>query len=243
MSVTLKVLQDTYFKLSTAQSSSLSDNEKILIPKGTEYEVDSEEPAENGHVKVTLTTAKLSPQSLNIWYIFSDHVEIEGTEEENQPQDQPEAQTTKISTLKSGPIKLPGHSSTFYLSDPIIEGGHFSWAEATHNGTRIPVSKDIVENIIKIAKCMEEVREYLGGRAITVNSWYRDPVTNRKVGGASQSRHMVGDAIDFTAAGMHPSEVHKKIEPWWGNRGGIASASCFTHIDARGYRARWTYGF
>jgi len=186
---------------------------------------------------------KLGPQERNTWYIFSDHICIEGTEEENKPQDEPETETTKISTTKTGPIKLPGYQSTFYLSEPIIEGGHFSWAEATHNGTRIPVNQSVVEGIIKIAKSMEEVRDFLGGKPITINSWYRDPVNNRRVGGASQSRHLVGDAVDFVVSGMHPSQVHKKIEPWWGNRGGIASASCFTHIDARGYRARWTYGF
>jgi len=31
MSITLKVLQDTFFKLSTAQSGSLSDQEKVMV--------------------------------------------------------------------------------------------------------------------------------------------------------------------------------------------------------------------
>jgi uncharacterized protein YcbK (DUF882 family) len=90
---------------------------------------------------------------------------------------------------------------------------------------------------------MEEVRQYLGDRPITVNSWYRDPRTNRLIGGARFSRHMTGDAVDFVVAGISPPEVNRRLDSWWGGRGGIASASVFTHIDARGYRARWSYGF
>ncbi|HBB35555.1 MAG TPA: hypothetical protein DDZ80_01665 [Cyanobacteria bacterium UBA8803] len=240
--IKIKVLNDTFFKASTKQSSELREWEKILIRKGTEFEVLEDDPAPGGHVKIVLANP-LGQLNLNTWYMFMGHIEIEGTEAQNRPQEQAEPNATKISTVKTGPFKLPGYDSTFYLSDPIIAGGHFSWAEATKNGTRIPVSKDIVEGIIKIAHAMEEVREFLDNRAITVNSWYRDPASNRRAGGASRSRHMVGDAVDFVAQGLHPSQVHRRIEPWWGSRGGIASASCFTHIDARGYKARWSYGF
>ena len=243
MSIKLKVLQDTFFKLSTQQSFKLGDDEKLIVKKGTEYEVHSDAPADNGHVKVALKNVKLGTQQRNTWYIFGEHISLEGTEKDNKPQDQPDPNTTKISSEKTGPFKLPGYKSTFYLSEPIIKGGHFSWAEATKNGTRIPVNKSVVENIIKIAHSMEDVRDYLGGKPITINSWYRDPTTNSRVGGASQSRHLVGDAVDFVVAGISPYDVNKKLEPWWGNRGGIASASVFTHIDQRGYHARWSYGF
>ena len=90
---------------------------------------------------------------------------------------------------------------------------------------------------------MEEVRDRLGGRPITINSWYRDPVTNRRVGGASRSRHLVGDAVDFVAPGIHPYDVYDRLNRWWGAKGGLASATVFTHIDTRGYYARWSYGF
>ncbi len=168
---------------------------------------------------------------------------VEEDSPRNRPQDPPTKPETKISEPDRGrPIKIP-KLEVVYLGEPIIKGGHFSWAEATKNGTRIPVSAEIVDGILKVAKAMEEVRDYLGGRPITVNSWYRDPVSNRQVGGATQSRHLSGDAVDFVVQGLHPSEVHRRLEPWWGERGGIASASGFTHLDCRGRGARWSYRF
>ena len=101
----------------------------------------------------------------------------------------------------------------------------------------------MVYGIIRIARVMEDVRDRLGDRPITINSWYRDPVTNRRVGGASRSRHLNGDAVDFVAPGLHPYNVYDRLNRWWGSKGGLASATVFTHIDARGYYARWSYGF
>jgi Peptidase M15 len=121
----------------------------------------------------------------------------------------------------------------------IVKGGHFTWNEATKGGTRIPRSEVIVERIIAIAEAMEEVRERLGNRAITVNSWYRTPEVNSRIGGASNSRHMIGDAIDFTVEDCHPFDVHAKLDDWWGERGGLGKYNSFTHIDLRGSCARW----
>lgn len=162
----------------------------------------------------------------------------------NQPQDTPTKPETKISEPDRGrPITIP-KLEVVYLGEPILgKGGHFSWAEATKNGTRIPVSANVVDGILKVAEAMEEVRDYMGGRSITINSWYRDPASNRQAGGATRSRHLSGDAVDFVIDGIHPNEAHRRLEPWWGSRGGIASASCFTHLDCRGEPARWSYGF
>jgi hypothetical protein len=52
-----------------------------------------------------------------------------------------------------------------------------------------------------------------------------------------------GDAVDFVIPGYHPYDVFAELNGWWGSKGGLASATVFTHIDARGYRARWSYGF
>lgn len=169
--------------------------------------------------------------------------EVDEDSHRNNPQDIVVKPETKISSPDRGrPITVP-KLGVVYLGDPIIPGGHFSWAEATKNGTRIPVSGDVVEGFKKAADAMEQVRELMGARPITINSWYRDPASNRRAGGASRSRHLSGDAVDFVVQGIHPKETHRRLESWWGNRGGIASASCFTHIDCRGSRARWSYRF
>lgn len=242
--IKLQVLVDTYFKEEPKQGAELSDDQKILIEDGKEFPIHSYDMSlVNGHVKVAFKDTFLGPRNRTTWFIYPPHVTIDGNEPDNKPNDQPAPDTIKISASYSGKkITLPGHGSV-YLCQPIIPNGHFSWAEATKNGSRIPTDASVTKNIIKVAKVMEEVREFVGARPITINSWYRDPVSNRQAGGSKRSRHMAGDAVDFVVAGIAPPKVNQMLDAWWGSRGGIASASCFTHIDARGYRARWSYGF
>lgn len=234
----LKVLKDTVFKLSTQSADALPDDQKVLVKGDATYAVHSHAPAENKHVRVALLGAGLGPEHRNTWYVEASDIEIEGNEPDNQPNDRDDAPEPH-----GQGIRLPGLSQPIYLNMPVIDGGHFTWAEATKNGARIPDDDDIVEGIIRVAKVMEEVRSKLGDRTIRINSWYRDPASNRRAGGASKSRHMVGDAVDFVVDGIPPHEVYRQLEPWWGNRGGLASSSVFTHIDARGYKARWKYPF
>ncbi|NET53449.1 MAG: peptidase M15, partial [Merismopedia sp. SIO2A8] len=238
----LVVLANTIFKAKLAQSSTLKSDEKLGVKTGVRLAVVQDTPAAEDHVKLTLPDGVLLGQNDRLeWYVYKGHIKLLGTEAGNKPQDSAEEPKIKIEEPDRGdPMTVP-KLGTVYLGEPVIEGGHFSWAEVTKNGQRIPVNEAVVDNVIKIAKVMEEVREFLGNKPITINSWYRDPVTNRRVGGASRSRHIEGDAVDFVVSGIAPPDVNRLLEPWWGDRGGIASASCFTHIDARGYKARWRY--
>lgn len=63
----------------------------------------------------------------------------------------------------------------------------------------------------RAAELMERIRSYLGDRAITVNSWYRTPAWNRQVGGAKNSLHMKGMAVDFSVEDMTPKQVYAKL--------------------------------
>lgn len=137
-------------------------------------------------------------------------------------------------------IKVPGISRSLLLSEPICnESPNFSWAEATKDGLRIPESESITENIIKLAKRLELVRSQFGGRSITVNSWYRDPSSNRRVGGSRDSRHLYGDAVDMTIADLSPKYVQSVLDPDWA--GGLGYGKTFTHLDLRGWKVRWDY--
>lgn len=127
------------------------------------------------------------------------------------------------------------------LNSSIIPDGNFYWHEATRNGERMPESPDVERNIIKIAQALEEVREFLGNKPMRIHSWYRPPRINRAVGGASHSRHILGDAVDFSIQGENPLAIYDKLDEWWGSRGGLGKSSQFTHIDLRGTRSRWTY--
>lgn len=231
----LEVLVNTFAKTDPVQSGDLPSSSKIFLRPGLKLPLLSDEPADSQHVKIRAAAG--TELGDRLWYVFTPHVKVNGTEPGNSPQDEPAPTPT-------GPvIRLPGFSSEFALSAPIHPGGNFTWGEATHGGSRIPANKSVTEGILRIADALEEVRQYLGDRPILINSWYRDPATNKRVGGASQSRHMSGDAVDFRVGGMSPASVYARLNPWWGDRGGLASSSVFTHIDSRGYRARWSYKF
>lgn len=232
----LTVTANTIFKLKPLPSRELMPEQKLNVPAGTVLGLLHHELSQRGHFIVNLDSG-IGPEDRNTWHVWNEHAEIEGNEPNNNPNDsEPEPYDRGSSVL------LPGYRSHFYLGDPILPGGNFTWAEATKNGQRIPVNKSVVDRVLSIADVMQEVREVLGCRPIMVTSWYRDPVTNRRVGGASRSQHIGGGALDFKVKGLHPSEVQRQLDPWWGSRGGLASASTFTHIDNRGYRARWRYG-
>lgn len=125
-----------------------------------------------------------------------------------------------------------------YSYENIIPDGHFTWNEATKGLTRIPKDIVVVKNIYKAAKQMELVRELLGNQPIIINSWYRDPITNKKVGGASHSRHLFGDGIDFRCNHLSPSQIFSRLSNWH-NCGGLSTYKSHVHIDFRGYYCRW----
>jgi hypothetical protein len=86
---------------------------------------------------------------------------------------------------------------------------HFSLAELTVTNTKIDniPSKEVIEVLRTTAFYMEKVREILGNVAITINSGYRSPDVNRQVGGTSNSSHIFGYAVDFTAYGHTPLTI------------------------------------
>lgn len=231
----LVVRTTTVFKQDTISSRLLPDKDKFIARVGTRFPLLWHVPAPGKHIKCTFGK-EFGEAVRNTWYAFGEHVYLEifnpeGDEEEKE-----------VIEDRPGLIKLPGFSSDFYLSDPILPNGDFTWGEATKHGQRIPTTKAIVENILKMADVMQEIRELFENQPIIVTSWYRDAVTNKRVGGASRSTHLTGGAVDFKVKDVPPHIVQKVLEEWWGSRGGLASANTFTHIDNRGYRARWSYG-
>lgn len=60
----------------------------------------------------------------------------------------------------------------------------------------LPVSILTQSNIVNAAHALDYVRDLLG-TPILVDSWYRSPEVNTLVGGAPNSAHLSGWAIDF----------------------------------------------
>lgn len=80
------------------------------------------------------------------------------------------------------------------------------------------------------------------GKPVVVHSAARCPAYNRRVGGAPQSQHISvaskpSRAFDVSVAGMTPADV-ARIAAEVGFDG-IGLYDTFTHMDDRGYPARW----
>jgi len=104
------------------------------------------------------------------------------------------------------------------------------------------INLEVFDNILELADNMQLIRDYLG-KPITINSAYRSPKYNKKIGGAKLSQHIIGNACDFTVKGYTPDEVADKLEELIKDltisQGGIGRYDTFTHYDIRGIKARW----
>ncbi|NEQ96121.1 MAG: peptidase M15A [Cyanothece sp. SIO2G6] len=128
------------------------------------------------------------------------------------------------------------------LSASIIPNGNFSWAEATRGGQRMPRDQATVDAIVRIATLAQRARNQIG-RPFVITSWYRPPAINAAVGGATFSRHIVGDAFDYYVEGLTGRDLYNALTPWWPGGLGVYGGNRFliSHLDARGYRARWRH--
>jgi uncharacterized protein YcbK (DUF882 family) len=103
---------------------------------------------------------------------------------------------------------------------------------------------EVYENIIKLASQLQFLRDYTG-RPITINSAYRCPDHNAKVGGSKTSQHLLGKAADITIQSLKPAEVYRIIEDLidMGHmlQGGLGlyEKKGFVHYDIRKTKARW----
>jgi hypothetical protein len=142
----------------------------------------------------------------------------------------------------TGQITVP-EIGDIVLSEKLGPGCIYTWDDATKSGSRMPEGKDIAEGIVAVGMRLTEVaQKYNNGEPFTINSWYRPPAVNAAVGGASSSRHMSGDAIDFYHENM--DKIHDDLAA--SHPGGIAICyGSFVHIDERQRggepQARWTY--
>lgn len=155
------------------------------------------------------------------------------------------------SVTRLGYIQIPG-IGTVSISDPIYEGSNFTWGEATRNGSRIPrdtkfrgelvSAEEIGQNIVKMARVLDEIRSQFGDSPVTINSWYRPPEVNKRTSGAaSGSYHLIGLTADFWILNRDAGRVYRTLDPTW--PGGLGRYSGRTHADLRNLvgddLARW----
>ena len=84
---------------------------------------------------------------------------------------------------------------------------------------------------------LQAVRNYFG-KPVIINSAYRTPTWNKKVGGATGSQHVKGTACDIKVANVPSWAVAAYLEANYPKHG-IGYYSTFVHIDSRGYKSYW----
>jgi hypothetical protein len=252
------ITTDTFLKAMPTQAKQIKEknipNQLVTLKAGTTldivdhfpYEGDANSQADD-HVFVELDKPIEGHQR---WFIYGLHAKVEGTEANNNPRQDPAPMTPAASQLAAnapnyGPaISIPGINRPVGIYEPIYfqpNASNFTWDEFTKGGARIPVDATITQRIVKLSKYMDDVRSFLGNRPIRITSGYRDPESNRSVGGARDSRHMYGDAVDFWVEDIDVVDVFYKLKSYHA-RGGLAVGNGFVHVDLRpGAPARWAY--
>lgn len=94
---------------------------------------------------------------------------------------------------------------------------HFTLAEMTASQTAARKGLDndpppeVLERLKRTALGLEAVRVILGAPLI-ISSGYRSPAVNKAVGGAKNSQHLTGEAVDFICPGYgSPAQIVRTL--------------------------------
>lgn len=108
------------------------------------------------------------------------------------------------------------------------------------DGTKVP--NEYRDNLIKLAKNLQVLRDYLG-KEIIINSGYRSTSHNAKVSKAKNSQHLLATAADVRVSGLTSKELYnailKLIQNGKMHNGGLGLYNTFVHYDVRNKPARW----
>lgn len=87
-----------------------------------------------------------------------------------------------------------------------------------------------------LVNLLQKIRTHFK-KPVNITSGYRTASHNKKVGGASSSYHLKGQACDIKISGVHPVLVALYAERL--NAGGIGVYDTFVHVDTRATSSRW----
>ena len=97
---------------------------------------------------------------------------------------------------------------------------------------------------IAILVVLEMTRAHFG-KPVTLLSGARCAIHNKAEGGAKNSEHLIRDdedvdAVDITVQDVAPQQVYLYLKNLpFANLLGLGKYKGFTHVDTRGYAARW----
>ena len=118
---------------------------------------------------------------------------------------------------------------------------NFSLSEfACKDGRQVPA--EYLDNVKTLAANLQALRDAVG-EPIHINSSYRPPDYNKKIGGEKNSQHLTASAADITIKSKSPKQVkgliERLIKAGKMKNGGIGLYPGFVHYDIRSAVARW----
>lgn len=110
----------------------------------------------------------------------------------------------------------------------------FSWKEILIRQTEIP-DPAVLENLAKVTQTLQKYRMTVFRNSPTIiTSGWRSKTYNVKIGGAKNSYHIKGMALDFVVTGFTPKQTQIMLDPV--HKGGLEFAPAWTHIDSGSQR-------
>lgn len=110
---------------------------------------------------------------------------------------------------------------------------------ACNDGTQVPES--LIPAVKELAKNLQVLRDEIG-ETLTINSGYRSPAWNKKIGGVKNSMHLKAMASDLVCKSLTPKQlkavIEKLIKEGKMKNGGIGLYPSFVHYDI-GATRRW----
>jgi putative chitinase len=222
--VIITAINQTYLKKTTDQASALPDNQKVLINAGETYAVKTfTEIAESAHTKVDLE------YSAGTWYIHTPHWNFE-------------LQQTLTPARSTDLKRMDDKLSKYFTVGEYLR----------YDPRRIPTgadSKAVITRALLLGEHLDKIREAWGS-PIIITSGYRPTNINAQVGGVSNSRHILGDAVDIAPQTGSIHAFQTWLDKRWYGALGWGASKGFVHIDMRNSKGfdtggskgpRWNY--
>lgn len=225
---TLEIKNDTWFKQTDKkQAAKLDEANKVHVSAGKQIAITKIFPLhdKDNHLKFWLE----DPLKGKItWFAYIGDLDLDDLEIDH------EEETPKTNPEPSGTIWTPGQTINWNDFSCHVTANFTVGEFLQHDRQRIPTNKAVQDKIILIAKQLELIRTDWGS-AIGLTSGYRPPAVNRRIGGASRSRHIQGDAVDVYPYNREFRRFEQFLDKnWFGALGyGVASKRGFTHLDCR----------
>ena len=131
----------------------------------------------------------------------------------------------------------------FRAAEFLVKGSQHSNPASDAFGMNADPPQALWSNIDAVASVLDRFRASVG-KPVLISSAYRTKAYNKAIGGASESRHMFFNALDFSVRGspVGPAEWAAELRQMrdaGAFKGGIGVYSSFVHIDARGENIDW----